>query len=62
MAGKFDKSALIEFFLTEAEDHIQNLTNGSLAIEKALRNRDALDELLPDGPYAEGPAAMWLQR
>ena len=37
MAGKFDKSALIEFFLIEAEDHIQNLTNGLLAIEKAPR-------------------------
>lgn len=58
MAGKFDKSALIEFFLIEAEDHIQNLTNGLLAIEKAPENRDVLDELFRTAHTLKGSAAM----
>ena len=45
MAAPFDKSAIIEFFLVEAGEHLQNLNNGLLALEKESGNRAIIDEL-----------------
>ena len=58
MAGTFDRSALVEFFLIEAEDHLQNLTSGLLNLEKAPQNRETLDELFRSAHTLKGSAAM----
>jgi len=58
MAAPFDKSAIIEFFLVEAGEHLQNLNNGLLALEKESGNRAIIDELFRAAHTLKGSAAM----
>jgi chemosensory pili system protein ChpA (sensor histidine kinase/response regulator) len=58
MAGSFDKSGIIEFFLVEASEHIQNLNAGLLALEKDPTNREVIDELFRAAHTLKGSAAM----
>jgi len=58
MAGSFDKSGIIEFFLIEASEHIQNLNSGLLALEKDPTNREVIDELFRAAHTLKGSAAM----
>jgi chemosensory pili system protein ChpA (sensor histidine kinase/response regulator) len=58
MAGSFDKSGIIEFFLVEAGEHIQNLNTGLLALEKAPDDRSVIDELFRAAHTLKGSAAM----
>jgi two-component system chemotaxis sensor kinase CheA len=45
MAASFDKSSIIEFFLVEAGEHIQNLNKGLLSLEKNPADGSMIDEL-----------------
>lgn len=58
MAAPFDKSGIIEFFLVEAGEHLQNLNNGLLALEKESGNRAIIDELFRAAHTLKGSAAM----
>lgn len=58
MAGFLDKSGIIEFFLVEASEHIQNLNAGLLALEKDPTNREVIDELFRAAHTLKGSAAM----
>ncbi len=58
MAGSFDKSGIIEFFLVEAGEHIQNLNAGLLALEKTPEDRSVIDELFRAAHTLKGSAAM----
>jgi chemosensory pili system protein ChpA (sensor histidine kinase/response regulator) len=58
MAGTFDRAALIEFFLIEAGDHLQNLNQGLLALEKNPENHEVIDELFRAAHTLKGSAAM----
>ncbi|NTW57598.1 MAG: hybrid sensor histidine kinase/response regulator [Nitrospirae bacterium] len=58
MAGSFDKSGIIEFFLVEAGEHIQNLNSGLLALEKTPDDRAVIDELFRAAHTLKGSAAM----
>ena len=58
MAGGFDKSGIIEFFLVEAGEHIQNLNTGLLALEKNSTDRSVIDELFRAAHTLKGSAAM----
>jgi len=58
MAGSLDKSGIIEFFLIEASEHIQNLNAGLLALEKDPTNREVIDELFRAAHTLKGSAAM----
>ena len=58
MAGTFDKSGIIEFFLVEAGEHLQNLNTGLLALEKAPEDRSVIDELFRAAHTLKGSAAM----
>jgi len=58
MAGSFDKSGIIEFFLVEAGEHIQNLNSGLLALEKDPASREVIDELFRAAHTLKGSAAM----
>jgi chemosensory pili system protein ChpA (sensor histidine kinase/response regulator) len=58
MAGSLDKSGIIEFFLVEAGEHIQNLNTGLLALEKAPDDRSVIDELFRAAHTLKGSAAM----
>jgi len=58
MAGSLDKSGIIEFFLVEASEHIQNLNAGLLALEKDPTNREVIDELFRAAHTLKGSAAM----
>ncbi len=58
MAGFLDKSGIIEFFLIEASEHIQNLNAGLLALEKDPTNREVIDELFRAAHTLKGSAAM----
>jgi chemosensory pili system protein ChpA (sensor histidine kinase/response regulator) len=58
MAGSLDKSGIIEFFLIEASEHIQNLNAGLLALEKDPANREVIDELFRAAHTLKGSAAM----
>jgi len=58
MAGYLDKSGIIEFFLIEASEHIQNLNAGLLALEKDPTNREVIDELFRAAHTLKGSAAM----
>jgi chemosensory pili system protein ChpA (sensor histidine kinase/response regulator) len=58
MAGPLDKSGIIEFFLVEAGEHIQNLNSGLLALEKDPASREVLDELFRAAHTLKGSAAM----
>lgn len=58
MAAPFDKSDIIEFFLIEAGEHIQNLNTGLLALEKDQSDRTMIDELFRAAHTLKGSAAM----
>ncbi|HAK59730.1 MAG TPA: hypothetical protein DCO77_05020 [Nitrospiraceae bacterium] len=58
MAAQFDKSDLIEFFLVEAGEHLQNLNAGLLTLEKEPDNRATIDELFRAAHTLKGSAAM----
>ncbi len=58
MAAPFDKSDIIEFFLIEAGEHIQNLNAGLLALEKDQSERSVIDELFRAAHTLKGSAAM----
>ncbi len=58
MTGSFDKSGIIEFFLVEAGEHIQNLNTGLLALEKHPSSREVIDELFRAAHTLKGSAAM----
>lgn len=54
----FDKSDIVEFFLIEAAEHIQNLNNGLLSLEKDQSNSEIIDELFRAAHTLKGSAAM----
>src|SRR3990172_1585315 len=58
MAAPFDKSEIIDFFLVEAGEHIQNLNAGLLSLEKDPLNRATIDELFRAAHTLKGSAAM----
>jgi chemosensory pili system protein ChpA (sensor histidine kinase/response regulator) len=58
MADQFDKSGIIEFFLIEAGEHLQNLNTGLLALEKTPSDRSVIDELFRAAHTLKGSAAM----
>ncbi len=58
MAAPFDKSGIIEFFLMEAGEHIQNLNKGLLSLEKDPKNSGMIDELFRAAHTLKGSAAM----
>jgi len=58
MAGPTDKSGIIEFFLVEAGDHIQNLNKGLLSLEKNPSDTAMIDELFRAAHTLKGSAAM----
>jgi len=58
MSGSLDKSGIIEFFLIEAGEHIQNLNSGLLALEKTPDDRSVIDELFRAAHTLKGSAAM----
>ena len=58
MAASFDKSGIIEFFLIEAREHIQNLNKGLLSLEKDPKNSGMIDELFRAAHTLKGSAAM----
>lgn len=58
MAGPLDKSEIIEFFLVEAGEHIQNLNAGLLSLEKLPGDTSLIDELFRAAHTLKGSAAM----
>lgn len=58
MAGPLDKSGIIEFFLIEAGEHLQNLNKGLLALEKDPNDAAMIDELFRAAHTLKGSAAM----
>jgi len=58
MAGPSDKSSIIEFFLVEAGDHLQNLNKGLLSLEKNPSDTAMIDELFRAAHTLKGSAAM----
>ncbi|HUI68221.1 MAG TPA: hybrid sensor histidine kinase/response regulator [Nitrospirota bacterium] len=58
MAAPFDKSSIIEFFLVEAGEHIQNLNKGLLSLEKDPTDSSLIDELFRAAHTLKGSAAM----
>jgi chemosensory pili system protein ChpA (sensor histidine kinase/response regulator) len=58
MAGSLDKSSIIEFFLIEAGEHLQNLNKGLLSLEKDSSDMDLIDELFRAAHTLKGSAAM----
>ena len=58
MAESFDKSGIIEFFLVEAGEHIQNLNKGLLSLEKDPTDGKTIDELFRAAHTLKGSAAM----
>jgi chemosensory pili system protein ChpA (sensor histidine kinase/response regulator) len=58
MAGPSDKSGIIEFFLVEAGDHLQNLNKGLLSLEKNPADTAMIDELFRAAHTLKGSAAM----
>jgi len=57
-AAPFDKSGIIEFFLVEAGEHIQNLNKGLLSLEKDPKDSSMIDELFRAAHTLKGSAAM----
>ncbi len=53
-----DKSSIIEFFLVEAGEHLQNLNNGLLSLEREPDDRTIIDELFRAAHTLKGSAAM----
>lgn len=58
MAGPLDKSEIIEFFLVEAGEHVQNLNTGLLSLEKHPGDTSLIDELFRAAHTLKGSAAM----
>lgn len=58
MAGSWDKSSIIEFFLIEAGEHLQNLNKGLLSLEKDPSDNGMIDELFRAAHTLKGSAAM----
>jgi len=58
MAAPLDKSGIIEFFLIEAGEHLQNLNKGLLALEKDPTDAAMIDELFRAAHTLKGSAAM----
>jgi chemotaxis protein histidine kinase CheA/ActR/RegA family two-component response regulator len=58
MTGPLDKSSIIEFFLIEAGEHIQNLNKGLLSLEKDPSDTGMIDELFRAAHTLKGSAAM----
>ncbi len=58
MAAPFDKSGIIEFFLVEAGEHLQNLNQGLLSLEKDPTDSAIIDELFRAAHTLKGSAAM----
>src|SRR3990170_6864584 len=58
MAKSFDKSAIIEFFLIEAGDHLSNLNNNLLVLENDPQNIELIDNLFRDAHTLKGSSAM----
>ncbi len=58
MAGPLDKSGIIEFFLVEAGEHLQNLNKGLLSLEKDPSDTAMIDELFRAAHTLKGSAAM----
>ena len=58
MAKSFDKSAIIEFFLIEAGDHLTNLNNNLLILENDPQNIELIDSLFRDAHTLKGSSAM----
>ena len=58
MGAPFDKSSIIEFFLVEAGEHIQNLNKGLLSLEKDPTDGSMIDELFRAAHTLKGSAAM----
>jgi len=58
MAGPLDKSGIIEFFLVEAGEHLQNLNKGLLSLEKDPSDTSLIDELFRAAHTLKGSAAM----
>ena len=58
MAGPLDKSGIIEFFLIEAGEHIQNLNRGLLSLEKDRSDIGMIDDLFRAAHTLKGSAAM----
>ncbi|HXY62500.1 MAG TPA: hybrid sensor histidine kinase/response regulator [Nitrospirota bacterium] len=58
MTGPLDKSGIIEFFLVEAGEHLQNLNKGLLSLEKNPNDTDMIDELFRAAHTLKGSAAM----
>ncbi len=58
MAGPLDKSSIIEFFLVEAGEHLQNLNTGLLSLEKDPTDNGMIDELFRAAHTLKGSAAM----
>lgn len=58
MAGSLDKSSIIEFFLVEAGEHLQNLNKGLLSLEKSPSDMDLIDELFRAAHTLKGSSAM----
>jgi len=58
MAAPFDKSSIIEFFIVEAGEHIQNLNKGLLSLEKDPTDSSLIDELFRAAHTLKGSAAM----
>ena len=58
MVTPFDKSSIIEFFLIEAGEHIQNLNKGLLSLENDPTDSSMIDELFRAAHTLKGSAAM----
>ncbi|HEX9113721.1 MAG TPA: Hpt domain-containing protein, partial [Nitrospirota bacterium] len=58
MTAPFDKSGIVEFFLIEAGEHIQNLNRGLLSLEKDPTDTAMIDELFRAAHTLKGSAAM----
>ena len=58
MTAPFDKSSVIEFFLIEAGEHLQNLNRGLLSLEKDPTDAAMIDELFRAAHTLKGSAAM----
>jgi chemotaxis protein histidine kinase CheA/CheY-like chemotaxis protein len=58
MTAPFDKSSVIEFFLIEAGEHLQNLNRGLLSLEKDPTDIAMIDELFRAAHTLKGSAAM----
>lgn len=56
--AEFDKSGLLDYFLSEAEDHINTLSRGIVNLETASDNSAAIEELFRAAHTLKGAAAL----